>query len=63
MAKIIKQRNSSKQIIDYVTSAFKYYYINLTQQCINCLKKLFELKLNQIINCLDNLDKTKMQKH
>jgi len=27
------------------------------------LKKLFESKLDQIINCLDNLDKTKLQKY
>jgi len=61
--KIIKQRNSLEQTIDYITNAFKYYYIDSIQQRINCLEKLFELKLNQIINCLDNSNKTKMQKY
>jgi len=59
IAKTIEQRNSLEQAINYVTNVFKHYYINLVQQSINCVKKLFELKLNQIINCLDNLDKTK----
>ncbi len=62
IVKTIKQRNSLKQIIDYVANVFKYYYYNLMQQHINCLKKLFKLKLNQIINCLDDLNKTKIQK-
>ena len=31
IAKIIKQRNPLKQIINYLTSAFKYYYINSIQ--------------------------------
>ena len=32
------------------------------QQRINCLKKLFEIKLNQTINYLDNSNRAKLQK-
>jgi len=63
MAKTTKQKNSLEQAIDHVTSAFGCHYISLVQERIDCLEELFGSKLDQIMNCLGNSDKAKLQKH